>query len=245
MKVVITPVKRWRVSFLLISLLIGSALQAGQFGKIKGTVTDIETGEPLSDANVVVLGTVPLRGASTDLEGEFMISQVLPGEYDLECRMLGYKVVVMQGVLVNVDHTTTGIELQLPSTESKLEDVVVQAKRAKIQIDQVSSTVSISAQDLERSAVVDIGQVIQSKPGFKTDQEGALHARGAREGQVAITINGIVRAALSLPPGRELATRSSVVSVTRSGAARRADSAGGAPPSSGQTPLGPPGAANR
>jgi outer membrane receptor protein involved in Fe transport len=191
MKVVINPLNRWRAILLLAALLVSSVLQAGQFGKIKGTVTDIETGEPLPDANVIVLGTVPLRGASTDLDGEFMISQVLPGEYDLECQMLGYKQVTMQGVLVNLDHTTAGIDFQLPSTESKLEDVVVQAKREKIQIDRVSSTVSVSSEDLERSAVVDVSQVIQSKPGFKTDQEGAIHARGARADQAAILINGI------------------------------------------------------
>jgi len=172
-------------------LLIGSALQAGQFGKIKGTITDIETGEPLPDASVVVVGTVPVRGASTDLDGEYMILQVLPGEYDLECRMMGYKTVTMQGVLVNIDHTTAGIDFQLPSTESRLEDVVVQAKTEKIQIDKVSTTMVVTAQDLERTAVVDVNQVIVSKPGFKTDEEGAIHARGARADQAAILINGI------------------------------------------------------
>lgn len=170
---------------------MGQNVMAGDFGKIKGQAVDAETGEPLVGANIIVLDTTPRRGSATDLDGNYLISQVLPGEYTLECRMVGYKVVTMEKVLVNLDHTTSGIDFMVPSETSKLEDLVVTAKQEKIQLDKVSTTLTMSSKELEKQAVQDVNQVILSKPGFKMDAEGAIHARGARADQGAILINGI------------------------------------------------------
>ncbi|MFC1569329.1 substrate-binding domain-containing protein [bacterium] len=54
-------------------------LWSGNTGKIAGTVTDKETGEPLPGANVVIEGTS--LGAAADIEGQFSILHVPPQEY--------------------------------------------------------------------------------------------------------------------------------------------------------------------
>lgn len=48
-------------------------------GKISGTVTDVQTKEPLISANVMILGTS--LGAATDVEGNFYILNVPAGKY--------------------------------------------------------------------------------------------------------------------------------------------------------------------
>lgn len=60
---------------------IGSPLLAGTTGKITGTVTDANTGEPLIGATVIVVGTK--LGAKTDFDGNYVILNVPPGVYEV------------------------------------------------------------------------------------------------------------------------------------------------------------------
>jgi len=52
---------------LLLFLLINIQINAGTTGKLKGKITDTETGEPILGANVVVEGTY--LGAAANEEG--------------------------------------------------------------------------------------------------------------------------------------------------------------------------------
>ena len=74
---------------------------AGTTGKLVGTIIDQETGNPLPGANIVILDTY--WGASTDLDGNFLILNLPPGYYDLEISILGYKTVLKKGVQISVD----------------------------------------------------------------------------------------------------------------------------------------------
>ncbi|MFO7840682.1 MAG: M56 family metallopeptidase [Fidelibacterota bacterium] len=62
---------------------------AGNNGTIYGKVVDAETGEALAGANIILRGSS--QGAATDAGGEFLIRDVLPGEYPLECSLIGYR----------------------------------------------------------------------------------------------------------------------------------------------------------
>ncbi|NNG27777.1 MAG: hypothetical protein HKM87_09650, partial [Ignavibacteriaceae bacterium] len=57
--------KRWFTllfSFLLLPMLV----QAGTVGKLRGTITDMDTGEPLIGANVIIVGSS--FGAATNID---------------------------------------------------------------------------------------------------------------------------------------------------------------------------------
>ena len=60
--------------FFLVVLFFFNSVFAGTTGKLSGSVTNKETGEPLIGANVMVEGTV--LGAATDIEGNYFILQV-------------------------------------------------------------------------------------------------------------------------------------------------------------------------
>ncbi|MCL5020652.1 MAG: carboxypeptidase-like regulatory domain-containing protein [Bacteroidetes bacterium] len=53
----------------------------GASSSIEGSVKDSQTGEPLPGATVLLVGTS--MGAATDLNGNFTIRDVPPGEYRL------------------------------------------------------------------------------------------------------------------------------------------------------------------
>src|SRR3990167_9002556 len=61
------------------ALFLLPVLLLAQDGKLRGRVTDRESGEPLIGANVTVDGTS--LGASSDLNGEYIILSVPPGTY--------------------------------------------------------------------------------------------------------------------------------------------------------------------
>ncbi len=56
---------------------------------IYGTITDAESGEPLAGANIILQNTN--QGAGSDSKGNYVIQDILPGEYSLVCTYIGYK----------------------------------------------------------------------------------------------------------------------------------------------------------
>ncbi len=83
-----------------VAILVLAEPVLGQSGKITGKVTDLETGQPLVGANVLITETS--IGSATDVEGDFEISDLDPGTYGLRASFIGFAaqestVVVMAG----------------------------------------------------------------------------------------------------------------------------------------------------
>ncbi|GEM_PF-2092808 len=79
-------------------------------GRIRGTVTDAESGAPLAAVNVVLFepdGTATNLGAFTNAEGEYVIINVPPGRYLLRVSSVEYKTVEVPNLLVRSRVTTT------------------------------------------------------------------------------------------------------------------------------------------
>ena len=94
----------------------GPATSREALATIEGTVRDGETGRGIAHANVVLLGT--LAGAATDGAGNFRITRVVPGRYDLSVSVIGYRTAVVditvaigQALHVDVTLTTAPIEM--------------------------------------------------------------------------------------------------------------------------------------
>ena len=119
------------VLFLLIGFMIKPTLPANQqvqrvaSGKIAGIIYDQETGEPLIGANVIVKGT-PL-GASTDLDGTFIIETVPPGDYTIQVFMIGYQDGQHHEIRVEPGKVTH-IKLTLQPQPVSGEEVTVEAR---------------------------------------------------------------------------------------------------------------------
>ncbi|UCD63818.1 MAG: carboxypeptidase-like regulatory domain-containing protein, partial [Candidatus Zixiibacteriota bacterium] len=88
----------------LVLLTVAALVYAGPTGKIEGTITDAETGDPVVGASVMVVGTK--LGAVTDSAGKFVIDQLEPGTYTLKVTHLDYGPLTMQAITVNADAAT-------------------------------------------------------------------------------------------------------------------------------------------
>lgn len=66
---------------------------------LKGTVTDIETGEPLIGANVVLDSSD--YGAAADIDGNYIIKFIKPGVYNVRASYIGYSIISIDDVIIN------------------------------------------------------------------------------------------------------------------------------------------------
>ena len=117
------------IYFIFSLLLIPSLIYAGTTGKIKGKITDLESGEPLVGANILVVGTS--FGAATDVNGEYTILNLDAGTYDVKASYIGYQAVTTSNVRVNAD-LTTELNFQLPVEGINVGEVVVVSQKPLI-----------------------------------------------------------------------------------------------------------------
>ena len=87
------------------------------FGKISGNVTDMDTGQPLIGTNIVVVGKA--MGAATNVDGQYTIERLQPGEYILEFSYIGYQPKEVQNVEINSDKTLH-LDVKLKAADLKL-----------------------------------------------------------------------------------------------------------------------------
>ena len=173
-----------RVLFLAVPFVVLQSSAAGPTGKIAGTIKDKRTGDLLIGTNILVDGT--FLGASTDLEGRYVILNVPPGVYTLVASMIGYSSVRVTNVIVNIDLTTT-IHIELSETVVELgQEVVVVAERPLVQKDRTAKTAVIDQEQLRVLPVTEFSQILSLQAGFVA---GSL--RGGRRGEVAYWIDGI------------------------------------------------------
>jgi outer membrane receptor protein involved in Fe transport len=177
------------VFVIFVSILLPiNTIFSGTTGKIVGTIFDKNSGNPLPGVNIVLNETY--LGASTDLDGNFLILNVPPGSYDLEISMLGYQKIVKRGLEVSVDLTTT---LSLEMVEAPLlgEEVVIVAERPLIRKDITSKKTYIDGKEITELPVRDFKDVLAIQAGVTTDAAGRLHIRGGRSDEVAYLIDGV------------------------------------------------------
>lgn len=176
-----------QISLLLIIFLFPTLVLA-QSGKIKGTLLDAETNEPLIGATVGIQGTT--KGAIADIDGNYLMLNVAPGTYIMEARYIGYATVVVQEVIVRTDLTTTqNFELTLESFEG--EELVVVAERQSVIKDITSSEARVSSEEIKKLPVQELTDVIQLQAGVNVDNGGGIHIRGGRVSEVSYVVDGI------------------------------------------------------
>ena len=158
-------------------------LQAGITGSLKGKIIDKETGDPLIGCNVIILGTE--LGAATDLDGNYKIIKIPPGNYKIQVIMIGYAKTNISNVIVQSDLTTT-INTSMVQSVISAEEVNVVATRPLITKDLTASTAIINSDMISNLPVTEVSEILELQAGFVQG-----HLRGGRSGEVAYWVDGI------------------------------------------------------
>lgn len=170
--------------FALLMLLPGLALT--QDGKLRGKVTDRESGEALIGANVVIEGTS--LGAATDVNGEYVILSVPTGVYSVKVTYIGYSPVTISNIRVSSNITTTQ-DFQPSSSAVQFQAVEIVAERPLVQRN-TTNTVRIGTQETIRNMPFRGLQNIVALEASVVQQGGNIYVRGGRAGDVNYYVDG-------------------------------------------------------
>ncbi len=187
----------WFLKFIVIFplFLAGNLFYASaqQEGSVRGFVYDKNTGEPLMFVNIVVKNTK--KGASTDVNGFFNITNIPAGKQVLVFQYMGYESKEVP-VIIN-PNSITNKKVYLVSSSIKLKTVKVSAERQEMKTEVKASVIKIAPKQLKElptiGATPDLAQYLQVLPGvvFTGDQGGQLYIRGGSPIQNKVLLDGM------------------------------------------------------
>lgn len=164
--------------------------QADGSGTIKATVVD-ERQQPMPGTVVRIIGSN--IGGTTDLDGVVTIRAISAGTYDVEARMLNYKVYIKKAVIVKAGQTAY-LDFAMQLKDVSCDTCVVFTVYAEGPIDKNYSTITnISAEQIRNMAVQPgniVGMVTNTCSSCSQTPSGGLVMRGSRPGQSQLFVDG-------------------------------------------------------
>ncbi len=171
-----------------------------QLFPVKGYVYDLETGKPVSNANIVVIGTG--RGTGSGDEGYFEL-MLAAGEYDIRITSLGFsgKTISVRVPYDEKDHLDIGLipeQLEIEGVDVigrlSVTDIDTSITREPLSI--LPAITRISAVEIERQGAVTLTDAVKHVPGGWTETRGRktrqfFSVRGQRYPYPDYSINGI------------------------------------------------------
>ena len=188
---------------LLISLFSSFGWAAWSQSSLEGKVQDSNNGEALIFANVVLFQNGNLiQGAQTDLDGNYVFSNVDPGTYDVEASYTGYPtqrqtgVLVLAGKAIRLDFKLDG-GLILDQIEIK------EYKVPLIEQDNTTQGGIKTAEQIRNLPVKNVNAIASTTAGLSSIDGGAVNIRGSRSNATNYYLDG-VRVNASLIPQTEI-----------------------------------------
>ena len=175
--------------FLGLMPLIGAAQ-----GTVRGKITDGQTGETLIGANAFVEGTT--KGAMADLDGNYNLTGLAPGTYQITGRFIGYtpitETVTITGDEVVIVHFNLFVETfvieqaaEVVAKVDRTRDVYMENIKKK----SASSIDYISSQQIKRTGDSDAASAMQRVTGVST-VGNFVFVRGLSDRYLKTTLNG-------------------------------------------------------
>ncbi|MFC1729280.1 TonB-dependent receptor domain-containing protein [candidate division KSB1 bacterium] len=179
----------------LVLLVTPGILYSGVTGKLKGTVTNRTTGEPLIGVNVIIEGTT--LGAATNENGDFFIINIPPGRYTVQFSYIGFRVQSVEQVQIIADYTTP-LDTELSEEALAAQEVVVTAQQEIIKRDMTATAHFASKEEIVNMPVNSFTEVMNTTSGFivsnniggRGNYDNGIHVRGGRVGEVGFYVDG-------------------------------------------------------
>lgn len=176
-----------------IILFFSSTLLFSQNGTIRGFVYDKATSEPIIFTNVYLYQTS--YGASTDVNGYFIITKVPVGDYTLMVSYLGYDTLRIPVSITGSEIITK--QLYLEESAITLQTIDISAEYQEARTETKTSVVKITPKEISQLPSIggqpDLAQYLQVMPGvvFTGDQGGELYIRGGSPIQNKVLLDGV------------------------------------------------------
>ncbi|MEA5460854.1 TonB-dependent receptor [Arcicella sp. LKC2W] len=117
---------------------------------LRGKIVDSQSKTPLIGVNVVIVGTEPLKGGSTDDEGIFRIKNAPLGRNSIKISSVGYKEITLSNIVVTAGKQTV-LDIEMEEQITLGNEIVVTAARSKTSIEKGMVSVSGKTFDIEET----------------------------------------------------------------------------------------------
>ncbi len=183
----------------LIALLLSNTLVAQT--SLKGNVTDESNGEPILFGNVALLQNgILIIGVETDFDGNYNITNIDPGTYDVEVSYVGYSPQRVEGVIVYEDKVNR-LDIQLGAGINLTEVVVVEYNIPLIDIDNTTQGGIVTSNQIRTLPTKNINGLAATTAGVAPHKKGKnLTVRGGRSSSTDYYVDGIRVRSNNLPP---------------------------------------------
>ncbi|MFN8236902.1 MAG: carboxypeptidase-like regulatory domain-containing protein [Chitinophagales bacterium] len=133
---------------LLLSILFFPFFLHAQNGIIQGRIYDEINNEAIIGANITVKGTD--FGASSDVDGNYIIEGLTAGLYNIEVSYLGYETQTLFEVQVS-NVKPVRLDIALRQTAQELDSIVVKANPFEKKMESPLSLTSIGVNEIQRN----------------------------------------------------------------------------------------------
>jgi len=180
----------FKTKYIIAALLtLFFTLNASAQGTIKGRVLEKRTNEPIPFVNVKITKSADgefVKGAITDEQGSFEITEIKDGSYVVTFSYVGYKNATRKLEMSSKKrhHSYPAVYLSEDSHTLKEVNVVGQRSQMKLEVDRKSYSVDQLISNSGGSA----SDVLESIPSIEVDNDGAVSLRG--NSSVEVWING-------------------------------------------------------
>lgn len=189
-------------------LLIVAFLFTGLSGMIaqttiEGKVKDASSGEPILLATIALYrGGVLITGTDTDLDGNYFLSDVQPGTYEMEASYVGYASQRLTGIVINAGRTN---RVNFDISESIVLDVIeIKAYKVPlIEIDNTTQGKTITAENIRALPTKQVNAIAATAAGISSRDGGEISVRGSRANETVYFLDG-VRVTGNLIPQSEI-----------------------------------------
>ncbi len=155
----------------LILFLLPYVLLSQVDGKLNGYIFDSKSQLPLTGANIIIKGTD--KGAISNEDGFFEISNIKPESYNLSISYLGYQSKKIFNVIIKSKGNQT-LEIYLLESTQELEEIILFESPFKKSKETPLSVNTFSRVEIESypGADNDVTKVVQSMPGLSPSVGG-------------------------------------------------------------------------
>ena len=164
----------------------------GQTGIISGFVTDSSSGESLIGANVFLQENG--QGMATDINGYYIIQEIIPGNYTIMVSYIGFD--VSRQPLSIMEDQSVKINIALVEQVVELTEVEVTAEKLQRRNNIQPSKINLSPRMMKAAPALaepDLFRTIQALPGvlMTSEYSTGLVIRGGNTDQNLIMLDGI------------------------------------------------------
>lgn len=180
------------VIFIVAASILHTLPAVAQSGKIIGRVYDAINNSPIPFANIYIDSLY--SGTTSDLDGNFQISNLNPGVYNIVCSFIGFETQIQYEVTVT-SVKPTKLDFGLQTSSTNLNEIKIVANPFNRKEESPLSMKTISASEIYRNpgGNRDISKVIQILPGVSTSLSfrNDIIVRGGAPNENRFFIDGI------------------------------------------------------